>query len=101
VLTDNDGCYRSRDWTAACAQLGITAKRTRPYGRRPTARVSTCFSRRTMTSERAFAQFFTSEADRGGGSPGWLHAYNHHRPYTGIGGHPPISRLTNLPGHYN
>ena len=30
----------------------------------------------------------------------WLHAYNHHRPHTGIGGHPPISRLTNLPGQY-
>jgi hypothetical protein len=25
---------------------------------------------------------------------------NHHRPHTGIGGHPPISRLTNLSGQY-
>jgi transposase-like protein len=31
VLSDNGGCYRSRDWAAACAQLGITHKRTRPY----------------------------------------------------------------------
>jgi transposase InsO family protein len=31
VLTDNGGCYRSRDWAAACAELGITPKRTRPY----------------------------------------------------------------------
>jgi hypothetical protein len=32
--------------------------------------------------------------------PDWLHSYNHHRPHTGIGGHPPITRLTNLPGQY-
>jgi transposase InsO family protein len=30
VLTDNGSCYRSRRWTAACRQLGITPKRTRP-----------------------------------------------------------------------
>jgi transposase InsO family protein len=40
VLTDNGSCYRSRDWAAACAALGITPKRTRPTGRRPTARSS-------------------------------------------------------------
>ncbi|WP_394770847.1 integrase core domain-containing protein, partial [Lacisediminihabitans sp.] len=31
----------------------------------------------------------------------WLHDYNHHRPHTAIGGKPPISRLTNLPGQYS
>src|SRR4051794_8632934 len=31
VLTDNGGCYRSRDWASTCAELGITAKRIRPY----------------------------------------------------------------------
>jgi transposase InsO family protein len=31
VLTDNDGCYRSRDWATACTELHIKAKRTRPY----------------------------------------------------------------------
>jgi transposase InsO family protein len=98
VLTDNGGCYRSRDWTAACAQLGITPKRTRPY--RPQTNGKVERFHRTMTSEWAFAQFFTSEADRRAAFPAWLHAYNHHRPHTGIGGHPPISRLTNLPGQY-
>jgi transposase InsO family protein len=98
VLTDNGGCYRSRDWAAACAQLGITPKRTRPY--RPQTNGKAERFNRTMTSEWAFAQFFTSEADRRAAFPGWLHTYNHHRPHTGIGGHPPISRLTNLPGQY-
>jgi transposase InsO family protein len=99
VLTDNGGCYRSRDWAAACTELGITPKRTRPY--RPQTNGKVERFNRTMTSEWAFAQFFTSEADRRAAFPGWLHDYNHHRPHPGIGGHPPISRLTNLPGQYN
>ena len=99
VLTDNGGCYRGRDWAAACAELGITPKRTRPY--RPQTNGKVERFNRTMTSEWAFAQLFTSEADRRAAFPGWLHAYNHHRPHTGIGGHPPVSRLTNLPGQYS
>jgi len=31
ILSDNGSCYKSRDWAAACAQLGITRKYTRPY----------------------------------------------------------------------
>jgi transposase InsO family protein len=99
VLTDNGGCYRSRDWAAGCTELGITPKRTRPY--RPQTNGKVERFNRTMTSEWAFAQLFTSEADRRATFPGWLHAYNHHRPHTGIGGHPPISRLTNGPGQYS
>jgi transposase InsO family protein len=99
VLTDNGGCYRSHHWAAACAELGITPKRTRPY--RPQTNGKVERFNRTMTGEWAFAQLFTSEADRRAAFPGWLHAYNHHRPHTGIGGHPPISRLTNLPGQYS
>jgi transposase InsO family protein len=98
VLTDNGGCYRSRDWAAACVELGITPKRTRPY--RPQTNGKVERFNRTMTSEWAFAQLFTSEPDRRAAFPAWLHAYNHHRPHTGIGGHPPISRLTNLSGQY-
>jgi transposase InsO family protein len=98
VLTDNGGCYRSRDWAIACADLGIAAKRTRPY--RPQTNGKVERFNRTMTSEWAFAQLFTSEADRRAAFPAWLHAYNHHRPHTGIGGKPPISRLTNLAGQY-
>ena len=32
--------------------------------------------------------------------PAWLHHYNHHRPHTAIGGLPPITRLTNVPGQH-
>ncbi|MBV9285349.1 MAG: IS481 family transposase, partial [Acidimicrobiia bacterium] len=30
----------------------------------------------------------------------WLHIYNHHRHHTAIGG-PPLSRVSNLVGHYS
>ncbi len=38
VLSDNGSAYRSHAWREACLELGIKAKRTRPTGRRPTAR---------------------------------------------------------------
>ena len=31
----------------------------------------------------------------------WLHIYNHHRAHSSLAGHPPISRVTNLPGQYS
>jgi transposase InsO family protein len=31
VLSDNGSAYRSFAWRDACAELGITAKKTRPY----------------------------------------------------------------------
>ena len=31
VLSDNGSCYRSNLWRDTCADLGITAKKTRPY----------------------------------------------------------------------
>jgi transposase InsO family protein len=99
VITDNGGCYRSRAWTAACAELGIAVRKTRPY--RPQTNGKVERFNRTMTTEWAFAQFFASEDDRRAAFPAWLHTYNHHRPHTAIGGHPPISRLTNLPGQYS
>ena len=96
---DGSSCYRSRPWLDACTELGITVKKTRPY--RPQTNGKVERFNRTMTSEWAFAQMFSSETDRRAAFPAWLHTYNHHRPHTGIGGHPPISRLTNLPGQYS
>ncbi|MYM20020.1 IS481 family transposase, partial [Brevibacterium sp. 5221] len=43
---------------------------------------------------------YSSETERRGELPGWLHVYNHHRVHSAIGA-PPISRLNNLPGHHN
>ena len=44
---------------------------------------------------------YTSETQRRQALPAWLHLYNHHRPHTATQGHPPITRLTNLPDQYS
>ena len=99
VLTDNGACYRSRLWRRQCHDLGITPKRTRPY--RPQTNGKVERFHRTMTAGWAFRRLYLSESSRRKALPGWLHEYNHHRLHTAIGKTTPISRLTNLPGHYS
>jgi transposase InsO family protein len=99
VLSDNGACYRSRAWTDTCAELGIRPKRTRPY--RPQTNGKIERFHRTLADGWAFARLFPTETARRKALPAWLHEYNHHRPHTALGGHPPISRLTNLPGQYS
>ncbi|MBK1785290.1 integrase core domain-containing protein, partial [Prauserella cavernicola] len=43
----------------------------------------------------------TSTEQRNTALPAWLHFYNHHRAHSAIGGRPPATRLTNLPGHHS
>jgi transposase InsO family protein len=95
VLTDNGACYRSSAFAAA---LGITTHTfTRPY--RPATNGKVERLNRTLLAEWAYARTWTSDGQRARGLVRWLHIYNHHRYHTAIGG-PPISRVSNLPGHY-
>jgi transposase InsO family protein len=96
VLSDNGACYRSRDWAAACAELGITHKRTRPY--RPQTNGKVERYHRTLADEWAYAQPYATETQRRAALDPWLHIYNHHRGHTALGGLPPASRVTNLSG---
>ena len=48
-----------------------------------------------------YAQVFETGDERAAALPQWLHTYNHHRGHTALGGHPPISRVNDLPGHYS
>ena len=98
VLSDNGSPYRSHLWRDTCAELGITPKRTRPY--RPQTNGKIERFHRTMADRWAFRRLYTGESQRRKALPGWIHEYNHHRPHTAIGGHPPIKRLTNLSGQY-
>jgi transposase InsO family protein len=99
VLSDNGSCYRSYLWRDACAELGITHHRTRPY--RPQTNGKVERFHRTMTEGWAFKKFYNSESARRAALPAWLHHYNHHRPHTAIGGSAPITRLINLPDQYS
>lgn len=99
VLSDNGGCYRSYAWRDACADLGIVHKRTRPY--RPQTNGKIERFHRTLGDGWAYARFYNSEAQRRAALPAWIHFYNHHRAHSAIGGTPPISRLTNVPGHHS
>jgi transposase InsO family protein len=98
VLSDNGSAYRSRAWRTACAELGITPKRTRPY--RPQTNGKIERFHRTLADGWAFARMFLSESARRKALPAWLHEYNHHRPHTALRNRPPITRLTNLSGQY-
>jgi transposase InsO family protein len=99
VISDNGACYRSRDWAAACAELGITHKRTRPY--RPQTNGKVERFHRTLADEWAYAQPYASETQRRQALDPWLHLYNHHRGHTALGGLPPASRVTNLSGQHS
>ena len=53
-----------------------------------------------MLEEWAYAHPFDSGDQRADALPNWLHTYNHHRGHTALGGHPPVTRVNDLPGHY-
>jgi transposase InsO family protein len=97
VLSDNGSAYKSHAWRAACAELDITMKKTRPY--RPQTNGKIERFHRTLGAW-AFDRFYPSETARRTALPAWLHHYNHHRPHTAIGRTTPITRLTNLPGQH-
>jgi transposase InsO family protein len=98
VLSDNGSAYKSHAWRDACAELGITHKRTRPY--RPQTNGKIERFHRTLAAGWAFRRLYLSESARRKALPAWLHEYNHHRLHTAIGKVPPITRLTNVPGQY-
>jgi transposase InsO family protein len=99
VLSDNGPAYKSFAWRNTCTELGITPKRTRPY--RPQTNGKIERFHRTLADGWAYARYYDSEAARRDALPHWLHFYNHHRAHSAIGALPPISRLTNLPGHHS
>jgi len=100
VLTDNALSYRlSAAWRAALIELGATGKRTRPY--RPQTNGKVERFNRTLLEEWAYQRPYTSNSERTEALQDFLHHYNYHRCHTAIGGQPPISRVNNVPRHYN
>jgi transposase InsO family protein len=98
ILTDNGGCYRSRVFAAACDELGIGHRWTRPY--RPQTNGKAERLVRTLLAEWAYAQPFADTVERIASLPGFIDFYNRRRPHWSLAGQPPISRtpVNNLRG---
>ena len=93
VITDNHFSYRrSNHVKAAIATLGATHKFIRPHCPWQNGKVERF--NRTLASEWAYRQVFTSNDQRTAALAPWLEHYNTQRRHTALGGLPPISRLS-------
>ena len=97
VLSDNGSAYRSHAWRDTCAELAIKPNAPGPTDPRPTARSSASTAPWPTAGPTPAS---TPQSQPPSALPSWLHFYNHHRPHSAIAGKPPVSRLTNLPGHH-
>ena len=92
VMTDNALNYRrSTDFAAAVADLGARHKLIRPHC--PWTNGKAERFNRTLQTEWAYRQPFTSNTARAAALPGWLQHYNTDRHHTALAG-PPTSRLS-------
>jgi transposase InsO family protein len=100
VLTDNAFAYRkSFAWKNALTDLNATGELTRAYRPRTNGKVERY--NRTLADEWAYIQPYTSNDERTAALQDFLHAYNHHRSHTALGGQPPITRVNDPAGQYS
>jgi len=93
VMTDNAWAYiHSNTFAAVVDQIGaehITIKPHCPWQNGKVERFN-----RTLQTEWAYRQVFTTNGERTELLPPWLEYYNTQRRHTALGGQPPISRLS-------
>jgi transposase InsO family protein len=93
LMTDNHWSYtRSGSLPPLLSRHGITHKLIRPHCPWQNGKVERF--NRTLQTEWAYRQVFTTNDDRTAALAPWLDYYNHRRRHSAIGGLPPISRLT-------
>ncbi len=98
VLTDNAGAYRSRPWRHACARNRVRRRFTRPYRPQTNGKAEALI--KTLLREWAYRFAYPTSQHRSRALPGFLRWYNGRRPHGSLGGRPPISRVSNVCGHY-
>ena len=92
VMTDNAFAYRhSNDMKKACADLGAKQVFIKPHCPWQNGKVERL--NRTLATEWAYRQTFTTNAARTAALAPWLEHYNTVRPHSSLEGKPPISRL--------
>ncbi|MGH9267469.1 MAG: integrase core domain-containing protein [Acidimicrobiales bacterium] len=100
VLTDCAWNYRrSADFQQAMRTLGIKHKMTRPY--RPQTNGKAERFNRTLLEEWGVRAALRVQPQRLNSLAGWIHAYNHDRPHTALGGLAPMAAVNNVHGNHN
>lgn len=93
VMTDNHWSYKHTTAVAdAIAGLGAKHKFIRPHCPWQNGKVERF--NRTLQSEWAYRQPFTTNDERSAALAPWLHHYNHHRQHHALEGNTPTSRLS-------
>jgi len=91
VMTDNHWSYtKSNTFADALADLDATHKRIKPHCPWQNGKVERF--NRTLQTEWAYHQPFTSNDQRTAALPDFIHNYNHQRRHHALNGQPPISR---------
>ena len=90
-MTDNAWAYR---WSLleVSADHGITHKSIKPHCPWQNGKVERL--NRTLATEWAYRQVFTTNDDRTAALAPWLKHDNNDRRHSALGGQPPISRLS-------
>jgi transposase InsO family protein len=91
IMTDNAWAYR---WSlrTVCAELSIKQIFIKPHCPWQNGKVERL--NRTLATEWAYRQVFTSNTDRTAALAPWLEHYNTQRRHSALDGLPPISRLS-------
>jgi transposase InsO family protein len=93
VMTDNHWSYtRSRSLRELLTDRQIKHVLIKPHCPWQNGKVERF--NRTLQTEWAYRQVFTTNAERTAALAPWLHDYNTRRRHSALGGHPPISRLS-------
>jgi len=93
VMTDNHWSYtKSSSFADILAYLGAKHVRIRPHCPWQNGKVERF--NRTLQTEWAYRQVYTSNEQRADALPSWLEYYNHDRRHTALGGKPPITRVS-------
>lgn len=90
LMTDNAFAYRY-SLRNVCADHGIVQKFIKPHCPWQNGKVERL--NRTLATEWAYRQVFTTNNERSAALAPWLEHYNTERRHSALGGQPPISRL--------
>jgi len=97
LMTDNAMTYtHSLAFAELLGSEGIRHLRTRP--RRPQTNGKAERFIGTLQREWAYARLYRSNAERLESLPGWVDAYNRHRPHAGLQGRTPLAVLVDKVG---